>query len=99
MAQAKIFIINLIEVIAVAKQNVNPLQTVQELGFALVELNLYLDTHPDDANALTVFNDLATRYATSRCNYEAQYGPLINFGTSGPASSWAWAQEPWPWQV
>jgi spore coat protein JB len=69
------------------------------LGFALVEMNLYLDTHPDDANALAVFNDLATRYATARSNYEAQFGPLIDYGTSGPTSSWAWIQEPWPWQV
>ncbi len=82
-----------------AKQTVNPLQTVQELGFALVEMNLYLDTHPGDANALAAYNDLATRYATARSNYEAQFGPLIDFGTSGPTSSWTWADEPWPWQV
>jgi spore coat protein JB len=86
-------------VIAVTNQNVSPLQTVQELGFALVDMNLYLDTHPADANALAVFNDLATRYEAAHSNYEAQYGPLINFGTSGPVSSWIWAEEPWPWQV
>jgi spore coat protein JB len=89
----------MIGVIVVAKQNVGPLQIVQELGFALVEMNLYLDSHPDDTNALAVFNDLATRYATARSDYEAQFGPLLNFGTSGPASSWTWVQEPWPWQV
>jgi spore coat protein JB len=87
----------MIEVIAVAKQN--PLQQVQELEFALVEMNLYLDIHPGDANALAAFNDLATRYATARSNYEAQFGPLINYGVSGPASSWSWIDEPWPWQV
>ncbi len=64
----------------VARQKTNPVQTVQELEFALVEMNLYLDTHPGDANALAAFNNLATSYAMARSNYETQAGPLINFG-------------------
>lgn len=81
------------------KQNMNSLRAVQELEFALVELNLYLDTHPNDQNALAAFNDFASRYATARSNYEAQYGPLVNFGNSGPTSSWVWINEPWPWEI
>lgn len=81
------------------KKKASPLQGLQELEFALVELNLYLDTHPGDQNALAVFNDLASQYATARSSYESQFGPLINFGISGPVSSWSWIEEPWPWQI
>lgn len=81
------------------KQNMSLLRTIQELEFALLELNLYLDTHPEDQNALAVFNDLASRFVTARSDYEARYGPLVNFGHSGPTASWVWIDEPWPWEI
>ena len=81
------------------KQNMNSLRAVQELEFALVDLNLYLDTHPNDQNALAAFNDLAARFVTARSDYEAQFGPLVNYGHSGPTASWGWIEEPWPWEI
>ena len=32
---------------------------IQELSFACVDLNLYLDTHPDDANAVNMYNSFS----------------------------------------
>ncbi len=76
------------------------LREVQELEFALIELNLYLDTHPDDEAALSTFNKLSARYAEARRAYEEQVGPLVNYGHSGPAREpWRWVEEPWPWEI
>ncbi len=76
------------------------LREVQELEFALIELNLYLDTHPDDEAALSTFNKLSTRYAEVRRAYEEQVGPLVNYGHSGPVREpWRWIEEPWPWEI
>ncbi|MGB4503561.1 MAG: spore coat protein CotJB [Syntrophaceticus sp.] len=80
---------------------VRMLRELQELEFALVELNLYLDTHPCDTQAIETFNDLAVRYEKARKAYENKYGPLVNFGHSGPVHShvWQWIDEPWPWEI
>jgi spore coat protein JB len=77
------------------------LRELQALEFALVELNLYLDTHPRDDMALQSFNDLAKRLAEAKKAYETRYGPLINFGNSGHVQmrSWQWVEEPWPWEI
>lgn len=77
------------------------LREIQELEFALVELNLYLDTHPADNKALMTFNNLAERLAAARKAYEARYGPLVNFGFSDhpPHMAWKWMEEPWPWEI
>lgn len=76
------------------------LREIQELEFALVELNLYLDTHPADERALRTFNNLAERLTAAKQAYEARYGPLVNFGHSGPAQMpWQWIEEPWPWEI
>lgn len=35
------------------------IEELQELDFVLVELTLYLDTHPDDTTAINQFNDFS----------------------------------------
>ena len=37
---------------------------IQEVDFVLVELNLYLDTHPSDYEAINQFNDNAQKSKT-----------------------------------
>ena len=40
---------------------------INELEFALVDLNLYLDTHPDNAEALEMFTKLAATLKSTSC--------------------------------
>ncbi|WP_168122311.1 spore coat protein CotJB [Paenibacillus sp. HB172176] len=75
------------------------LHDLQAVDFVLVELNLFLDTHPNDANALQQFNQYAALRARIAQQYEASYGPLMNFGHSMSGSPWQWNDTPWPWQV
>lgn len=71
---------------------------IQELGFACVDLNLYLDNHPDDKNAVSIYNSLSKQYESAICAYEKKYGPLLNFGHGTSACPWQWIDEPWPWE-
>lgn len=71
---------------------------IQEIEFATLEFNLYLDTHPQDCNALAEFNKLTCEGENLRklyCNY---YGPLVNFGFNASSYPWNWVDGPWPWE-
>lgn len=75
------------------------LHDLQAVDFVLLELNLFLDTHPHDGNALQQFNQYAELRKRIAYQYEAQYGPLMNYGHSMSKSPWQWNEVPWPWQV
>lgn len=74
------------------------MRQLQEVSFALVDLNLYLDNYPNNQQALADFNRLSQQYAELKNSYEAQYGPLTNFGYSCSQYPWQWIGEPWPWE-
>lgn len=75
------------------------LEELQAIDFVLVELNLYLDTHPTDAAAIEQFNQLTEKRWKLANEYETLYGPLQNLGRSYSGYPWQWNEEPWPWQV
>lgn len=75
------------------------LQELQVVDFVLVELNLYLDTHPNDTAALQQFNHFVGLRKNIAQHYEANYGPLMHFGHSSSQAPWQWIDSPWPWQV
>ncbi len=67
--------------------------------FALVEMKLYLDTHPCDKEAL----DLMYAYRRKRAElvemYECHFGPYENTAdeVKNP-DHWSWVDSPWPWE-
>lgn len=75
------------------------LEQLQKVDFALVELTLYLDTHPTDMQAVQQFNQLAQRRGQLAYAFELKYGPLMQFGHSFTRFPWQWPETPWPWQV
>jgi spore coat protein JB len=81
------------------EQYYRDLGELQATDFALVELTLYLDTHQQDLSAIEQFNRLAEQRKELAGRYEAQYGPLLQFGLSYSRYPWDWADSPWPWQV
>ncbi|ANY66197.1 cotJB protein [Paenibacillus sp. BIHB 4019] len=72
---------------------------LQQLDFGLLELNLYLDTHPHDHHALQQFNYLAQQRMQCAQQFEMKYGPLMNYGHSFSGYPFQWPNTPWPWQV
>ena len=71
------------------------LMQIKEYDFALDELNLYLDTHPDDAQALCLHNNYARTLRDLETQYQKIYGPLT---ANYPCNKWRWLEEPWPWE-
>ncbi|MGI6712409.1 MAG: spore coat protein CotJB [Bacillota bacterium] len=74
------------------------LRKIQELEFAAVELNLYLDNNPSDEQALSDYNKFTQDLINLKDMYEAKYGPLTNFGNAPSQFPWKWVEEPWPWE-
>ena len=75
------------------------LEEMQAIDFVLVELNLFLDTHPSDFEAIKQFNDTAQKSMQLKVEFEQKFGPLMNFGRSYSNYPWDWKDAPWPWQV
>ncbi|MEE0699282.1 MAG: spore coat protein CotJB [Bacilli bacterium] len=74
------------------------LYKVQETGFAAHELNLYLDTHPNDTNAIRMYNEYNRQEKMLNDQYERKYGPIDLSDNEGLSMTpWAWIKEPWPW--
>jgi spore coat protein JB len=74
------------------------LKELQELDFVLVELTLYLDTHPFDHAAIHQFNQTSQKRQQLAGHFEMKFGPLLQFN-SFSRSPWQWIDTPWPWQV
>lgn len=75
------------------------LEQIQAADFVLVELSLYLNTHPHDEDALKQFNQYSGYSRHLKRQFESSYGPLLQFGNSPAGEDWDWGKGPWPWQV
>ena len=73
------------------------LQYITEMGFAVDDLVLYLDTHENDCEAIKLCNMYGKLYAKAREIYDKKYMPLTAEADEN-GSSWRWVQGPWPWQ-
>ena len=74
-----------------------PLGDLMALSFVLDELQLYLDTHQEDADAFAVFQECAALYKKGRKKYVQLYGP-ISQGDIADAKKYTWLKDPWPWE-
>lgn len=78
------------------EQPVTPLTELQAMAFAIQELALYLDTHPDDADALEIYRTYQKLYHDAAMAYSQEYGPLEH--TTPVTGSYQWLSDPWPWE-
>ncbi len=73
------------------------LQNITALGFSMLDLHLYLDTHPNDINAISLFNQYRQKYIILVAEYERTYGPLTAMNGASD-NTWKWINDPWPWE-
>ncbi len=73
------------------------MRRVSEALFYVTDLNLYLDTHPDDTKALRMFAEASANAKACVEAFESRYYPL--YATSADCSdSWEWLVGTWPSQ-
>ena len=71
------------------------IQEIRCCEFAITELALYLDTHPDDQKALCLHRKYCKQVKELKDKYQKVYGPLtINYH----CNKLRWLEEPWPWE-
>lgn len=73
------------------------MRDVQNVAFLVKEAQLFLDTHPDDAKALSYFDYYNKLLATLTAEYESKFGPITVYGVN-VEDGWSWIEQPWPWE-
>jgi spore coat protein JB len=74
------------------------LRRIQEVAFAMIDLNLYLDTNPNDQQMIQTYNTLRERKEQLTLAYEQRFGPLTLMSPVLQRQPWAWILGPWPWE-
>lgn len=81
----------------ISRDRLELLKEIMAIDFSLVELNLYLDTHPIDQRALRLHNEYVAKHKILKEKYEKEYEPLHHrFISKCP---YEWIKEPWPWEI
>ena len=89
--------------VSVTIQNSKPckkelMEKINQYSFAMNEANLFLDTHPYDAEALAYFEKYRGLRVEAMMEYAKYYTPLaIDYAVSDK-TPWSWVIEPWPWE-
>lgn len=72
------------------------LKKLSSYAFAVHELKLFLDTHPNDKETLKKLKEYEDKANELKEEYEEKYG-LIARKTDNK-SFWSWVNDPWPWE-
>ena len=82
--------------VAINNEKEEMLFNIGEYSFMMHDLNLYLDVHPDDKEALNMFINYRNLVNDLTLKYERKYGPLCvkNVMDNTP---FAWESTKWPW--
>lgn len=81
----------------IGRERLEMLKEIMAIDFSLIELNLYLDTHPMDQRALTLHNEYVMKIDKLKEVYQKKYGLLTSCHMSD--CPWEWINDPWPWEI
>lgn len=73
------------------------LRKISSAQFAAWELHIFLDTHPNDCEALRSYQKYCETAAALTQEFERTYGPLRAQAAVGK-ERWKWVNDPWPWE-
>ena len=66
--------------------------------FAAFDVQLYLDTHPNDIVALEMFQNYLSNFTEYKNQFESMFGPIYS-DSAVNNDMWMWIENPWPWEV
>ena len=70
---------------------------VQSYTFAAHDMLLYLDTHPNDEKAFSLYKALKKKAIELKDQYQRKYGPLC-VKDLAEQDKFNWIDSPWPWE-
>ncbi|MBQ7874416.1 MAG: spore coat protein CotJB [Oscillospiraceae bacterium] len=73
------------------------LSRIMTCDFILTETALFLDTHPDCADALAFYKKHLEMRKNAAEEYARKFGMLQHHDYSGQ-NTWQWTEGPWPWE-
>lgn len=73
------------------------LREISIVSFVLVDLMLYLDTHPHDRNAMEHFNHYNRIKNRMTREFSARFYPLTR-DMAESTNEWRWSLAPMPWE-
>jgi len=74
------------------------LNEIRSYGFAMKELNLYLDVNPNNTSYINLYNEYRKIKEKLVNKYEKMYGPLDLTSEELDKNNWVWNNSPWPWE-
>lgn len=74
------------------------LYQLMQYQFVLIDLDLYLDTHPNDQEAINLYHKYLTIKKQMCDKYESMYGAITLDSNYLGTNSWTWKNSPWPWE-
>ena len=75
------------------------LQEINEVSFAVVDILLFLDTHPCDKKAMEFYRNAASRRRELMTLYAREFGPLtVDDALESEGDTWKWMEQPFPWE-
>ena len=84
--------------LAPSSEREEALLNLNQIQFAMHELNLYLDVYPNDANIMRQFVSYRNTYNDLLNQYENRYGALNVNSTSLNSVPFGWVDQTWPWE-
>ena len=72
------------------------MKQINEASFAMDDVLLFLDTHPDNAEALQYYKTVTAMRKDAMDAYQSHFGPLMVDSVTG--STLDWETEKWPWE-
>lgn len=79
------------------EQPITPKTELQVMDFMIQELALYLDTHPDDSEALELYRAYQRMYKKGCEEFSQKNGPLSH-NQAVESKKYSWLNDPWPWE-
>ena len=70
---------------------------ISELGFALKDIDLFLDVHPDNSCMINKYNEILNKKNMLVNEYEKTYGPITLKSKGLNKNPWAWNDVTAPW--
>ena len=86
------------EIINSKNEQEQELFNLNQIEFAMHDINLYLDVNPNDQQMLNIFTNYKNTYNELFSQYEEKYGPICVNNTNNQIP-YKWESKKFPWEV